>query len=309
MSTGYEPRLSPAAPIKKYSLVSKISCHKIELVGELFKLTVQNKNGWNSRREWSIDKLDGSNWQMWKFQMRHLLLAKGLWGLVDGTEELQEDADDQHRAEFERRRQKAFSSMVMAISTAKLTSYDQPQDAWDALRNHFERETLANKLFLKKYFHTEMKDGTSMEAHLKHMKEITDKLAAIGSPINEEDQVVTLLGSLPQSYSTIVTALEARADDITLNFVQQALTHEETKIKDFGHQLSPISPQHCLLGPSNMEKGRRVSIVVRKVTSFVTAPSNMEMITMSVGHTVRRLNTITKRKLLSLMSDSLRPLW
>ena len=58
----------------------------------------------------------------------HLLLAKGLWGLVDGTEELQEDANDQHRAEFERRRQKAFSSMVMAISTAQLylvTSYDQ----------------------------------------------------------------------------------------------------------------------------------------------------------------------------------------
>lgn len=53
--------------------------------------------------KWSIDKLDGSNWQTWKFQMRHLLLAKGLWGLVDGTEELQEDADDQHRAEFERR--------------------------------------------------------------------------------------------------------------------------------------------------------------------------------------------------------------
>ena len=70
---------------------------------------------------------------------------------------------------------------------------DQRQDAWDALRNHFERETLANKLFLKKYFRTEMKDGTSMEAHLKHMKEITDKLAAIGSPINEEDQVVTVM--------------------------------------------------------------------------------------------------------------------
>ena len=49
--------------------------------------------------------------------------------------------------------------------------------------------------------------------------------------------------------------------------------------------------------------------MVRNVTSFVTVPSNVEMITMSVGHTVRRLTTITKRKLLSLMSDSLRPLW
>ena len=71
-----------------------------------------------------------------------------------------------------------------------------------------------------------------MEVHLKEMKELTDKLASIGAAISEEDQVVTLLGSLPPSYSTIVTALEARADDITLNFVQQALIHEEQKHKD-----------------------------------------------------------------------------
>ena len=29
-------------------------------------------------KKWSIDKLDGSNWVTWKFQMRHLLLAKEL---------------------------------------------------------------------------------------------------------------------------------------------------------------------------------------------------------------------------------------
>ncbi len=66
---------------------------------------------------------------------------------------------------------------------------------WDALRGHYERETLANKLFLKKqyfYFRKEMNEGTSMEMHLKEMKEIS----SIGAPISEEDQVVTLLGSL-----------------------------------------------------------------------------------------------------------------
>jgi len=61
------------------------------------------------------------------------------------------------------------------------------------------------------------------------MKELTDKLAAIGAPTAEEDQVVTLLGSLPQSYSTLVTALEAQVDGIDLKFVQQALIHEEQK--------------------------------------------------------------------------------
>ena len=33
--------------------------------------------------------------------------------------------------------------------------------------------------------------------------------------------MVTLLGSLPQSYSTLVTALEAHIDDVRLNFAQE----------------------------------------------------------------------------------------
>ena len=183
--------------------------------------------------KWSIDKLDGANWSTWKFQMRHLLLAKGLWEYVDGTATLADDANAQAQADFRQKSQKAFSTIVLAISTSQLylvTSCEGPHDAWEALRTNFERDSLANKLFLKKqYFRTQMKDGTSIEKHLKDMKELTDKLAAIGAPIAEEDQVVTLLGSLPPSYATLVTALEARVDDVSLKFVQQALIHEEQK--------------------------------------------------------------------------------
>ena len=80
--------------------------------------------------------------------------------------------------------QKALSTIVMAISTPQLylvTSCESPRDVWDTLRSHFEHGTLANKLFLKKYFCKEMKEGTSMEAHMKEMKELTDKLASIGA--------------------------------------------------------------------------------------------------------------------------------
>lgn len=192
--------------------------------------------------KWSIDKLESSNWTTWKFQMRHLLLARGLWSHVDGTEVLREGATAAQRAEFKKQSQKAFSTIIMAISTSQLylvTSFEQPKDAWDALRNHFERDTLANKLLLKKqYFRTEMKEGTSIQEHMKHMKELTDKLAAIDAAISEEDQVVTLLGSLPQSYSTLVTALEAR-ENVSFSYVQQSLIHEEHKLN--GEYKQPTS--------------------------------------------------------------------
>ena len=169
---------------------------------------------------------------------------------VNGTEVLAEDATGVVQRTFRDKSQKALSTIVMAISTPQLylvTSCESPKDVWDMLHNHFECETLANKLFLKKkYFRKEMKEGMSMEAHLKEMKELTDKLASIGAAISEEDQVVTLLGSLPSSYSTIVTALEARVDDVSLNFVQQALVHEEQKQKDASKPDS--SPDSALYG-------------------------------------------------------------
>ena len=45
--------------------------------------------------KWSIDKIDSSNWNTWKFQMCHLLLAKRLWGHVDGTDTLAENTNAQ----------------------------------------------------------------------------------------------------------------------------------------------------------------------------------------------------------------------
>ena len=140
-------------------------------------------------------------------------MAKDLWKYVDGSEVLAADATELVRTDY---RVKAVSTLVMAITTPQLylvTSCEGPKEMWDALRG---RETLANKLFLKKqYFRKEIKESTSMEMHLKE---------SIGAPISEE---VTLLGSLPPSYSTVVTAIEARGDDLKLNYVQQAVTHEK----------------------------------------------------------------------------------
>ena len=81
----------------------------------------------------------------------------------------------------------------------------------------------------KQYLRMEIKEGSSVEAHIKNMKELMDRLAAIKAPIAEEDQVVTLLGSLPPNYSTLVTALEAR-DTISLRYVQQSLICEEQRL-------------------------------------------------------------------------------
>ena len=119
-----------------------------------------------------------------------------------------------------------FSTILLAIDSAQLylvTSCEELKQAWNALKNHLEREILANKLLLKKKcFRSELKEGTSVDQHhLKHKKDITDKLAAIGAPISQEDQVVTLLGSLPRGLTTLFTAIEAGTDCVSLDYVNE----------------------------------------------------------------------------------------
>jgi hypothetical protein len=90
---------------------------------------------------WSIDKLESANWMTWKFQMKHLLLAEELWGFIDGTEVLPNTPTAEQEAEFKKKAQKAFSTIVMLISSPQLnlvTSCENPADAWKALQDHFE---------------------------------------------------------------------------------------------------------------------------------------------------------------------------
>ena len=146
--------------------------------------------------KWKIDKLDGSNWPTWKFQMKHLLIAKEVWEHVDGT--VQPPGEDEAAlARHAKAQQKAMAALVMGISSNLIylvTSCTTPKELWDTLKAQFERNTLANKLFLKRqYFTTKMREGQSVQDHLRCMKEITDKLAALGSAVAEEEQVVVLL--------------------------------------------------------------------------------------------------------------------
>ena len=51
-----------------------------------------------------------------------------------------------------------------------------------------------------------------MQKHIRILTEIFDELAVIGSPVEEEDTVVHLQPSLPESYSILVITLEASSE-------------------------------------------------------------------------------------------------
>ena len=67
-----------------------------------------------------------------------------------------------------------------------------------------------NRLALRRKLHTlQLVDGESVQDHIRTMTELFNELIAVGDVNSKKDCVVYLLASLPESFSALVTALEA----------------------------------------------------------------------------------------------------
>ena len=73
-----------------------------------------------------------------------------------------------------------------------------------------------------------MADGTPLEK-LREMREMTSRLATIGAAVTTEDQVITLLGSLPPRYDPLVMTLGVKMHGLTLADIESCLRDEDMR--------------------------------------------------------------------------------
>ncbi len=180
--------------------------------------------------------LNGSNYPTWKIQCRMALIKDGLWNIVNGTEGAPGQAQAEKYAKFMSRRDRALATIVLSVEPSLLYLLGEPDDpivVWKKLSDQFQKKTWANKLELRrKLYSLRLKEGESVQKHIKVLTELFEGLAVIGDPIKEEDRVVHFLASLPEPFNMLVTALEASTDVPNLDVVTERLLHEERKLKD-----------------------------------------------------------------------------
>ena len=100
-----------------------------------------------------------------------------------------------------------------------------------------------------------------MQDHIKIMTEICDEFSAIGEHVSDEDRVVYLLASLPESYGVLVTALEAGADVSSLAVVRECLLQEETKMNGKQIQTSQETSQEGVYIDHQLQEKVEVSVL------------------------------------------------
>ena len=203
-----------------------------------------------------IVPLKGENYPTWKVQCKMSLMKDGLWGIVSGTEVEPEEGTQAH-AKFLTRRDHALAIIVLSLDPSLLYLIGDPTDpaaVWTKLSTQFQRKTWANKLALRRRLHSlRLRDGQKVQDHMKSITEIFDGLAVLGDDISNEDRVVYLLASLPESYDMLVTALEANATVPEMESVIERLLHEERKMNEKSHAVTDegamIMDYHKRKGP------------------------------------------------------------
>lgn len=188
-----------------------------------------------STRLLAVTPLNGTNYPTWKIQCRMALMREGLWGIVTGEETRPTTGADQI-AKFRSRRDKALATIVLSVDTALLYLITNPEDphiVWKKLADQFEKKTWATRLDLRRKLHSlRLRDRDPAHDHIKAMTELFDALTVAGETVSEEDRVVYLLASLPDSYNVLVTALEANEEIPKLEVVIERILHQERKARE-----------------------------------------------------------------------------
>uniref|UniRef100_H3H4T3 CCHC-type domain-containing protein n=1 Tax=Phytophthora ramorum TaxID=164328 RepID=H3H4T3_PHYRM len=171
-------------------------------------------------------------------KMQMVLEERELWEVTSGEVKLEHCTTTADQATFKRKSRKALAIICLAMEDSQLPlvrSAKDAHDAWSRLEGHFEKKSLANKLFLRRRFFTTMMDeGDDVLEHINKLKTLAEQLDAVGAPVSEDDLVITLLGSLSESYQFLITALESRADSLSWELVTSRLLHEDMKRKEQG---------------------------------------------------------------------------
>ena len=74
-----------------------------------------------------------------------------------------------------------------------------------------------------------LENSSNLQEHLKNFSKLFAEMAVVGDSVEKEDFVINLLASLPDSYSTLVTTLEALEQVPTWESVTERLIHSDSK--------------------------------------------------------------------------------
>ncbi|UYV68970.1 hypothetical protein LAZ67_6001864 [Cordylochernes scorpioides] len=184
----------------------------------------------------NVEKLTGSNYRSWKFNMKMLLIERGLWECVINEETIDADEDQRKYEKTKIKQEKALATIALSISTEQqihVIDCKTASEAWTTLEQIFEPKSRAQILQLKKQFvNIKFIEEENMINYLSRLKTCSDHLREAGCEVKDEDLAYSMLAGLPDSYDEIIMHFGNMTDDeFTSSKVRQVLLTEHERRK------------------------------------------------------------------------------
>ena len=114
-------------------------------------------------------------------------------------------------------------------------SETDPRILWKKLESMYEATNAQAKVFMiRKVMNLKLSEGQSITQHLNDFEGLITELSVSGMSLDDEMQACLLLGSLPDSWDTLVVSLSNSALNgvVTMTMVKNRLLKEEIRRRD-----------------------------------------------------------------------------
>ncbi|GKD09204.1 retrovirus-related pol polyprotein from transposon TNT 1-94 [Tanacetum coccineum] len=187
----------------------------------------------SSVTRFDIEKFDGKNdFGLWQIKIRALMVQQ----VCDAA--LETLPANMEAGEKVALMKKAHSTLILCLRDRVLrgvTKETTVAGIWTKLTSLYMIKSLANRLYLKKKLYTYyMSPGTKLGDHIDEFNKLILDLENIDIEIEDEDQALMLLTSLPSSYENFMETLLYGMESLTMEDVLAILNSRELKKRTEG---------------------------------------------------------------------------
>ena len=200
-------------------------------------------------------KLTGSNYSIWRSKMRDMLVCKDMYlPVLHG----QSKPEDINASTWDAMHLKPTSYIRCFIDMSLYNNFvdeTKAHELWGKIETMFQTKNALNRVSVfRKLVRLRYQDGSSMAEHLNTFQGLVSQTISLEIPLAHEVLTLLLLGSLPDSWETLVVTLGTATQykELTLDSLKSSLLHEEARRKE-----RESNNEEALLIEKNPDRGRR----------------------------------------------------
>ena len=212
--------------------------------------------------------LGPTNYFIWSRKIELLLRGKGLWAIVEGSEDAPTGTGvdgaitEKDQCHYQRRKDVALSDILLTIEdrcTHAVLKMEEPHEVWMKLKEMYQAvSSSCIEANLERLHSLQMKSKEKVMTYVNRLMSIENSLAAVGHALTEKDRIRALLKGLRSEF------------DVTAKVIRVMNQSFSQAVADL------VTEEGTLQGRVSTDPNA-VSLIVRGSTSGKNANSNRKL--------------------------------